>query len=67
MFMGKYDDIIELEHHRSTKHPHMSIHDRAAQFAPFEALTGHKEQIAQAAEEDTLRREMIETEDIDDI
>ena len=37
----KYDDIIELPHHVSSKHPHMSNYDRAAQFAPFAALTGH--------------------------
>ena len=36
-----YDDIIQLTHHVSSVHPHMSIHDRAAQFAPFAALTGH--------------------------
>ena len=39
--MGKYDDIIDLEHHRSQKHPPMPEADRAAQFAPFAALTGH--------------------------
>ena len=38
--MGKYDDIINLPHHQSAKRPHMSVHDRAAQFAPFAALTG---------------------------
>ena len=37
----KYDDIIRLPHHVSTRHPQMSIHDRAAQFSPFAALTGH--------------------------
>ena len=37
---GAYDDIIHLPHHRSTRHSHMSIHDRAAQFSPFAALTG---------------------------
>ena len=38
----KYDDIINLPHHVSKKHPQMSLHDRAAQFSPFAALTGHK-------------------------
>ncbi len=37
----QYDDIIDLPHHISTNRPHMSIHDRAAQFAPFAAMTGH--------------------------
>lgn len=39
--MGKYDDIISLPHHESTKHPKMPALDRAAQFLPFAALTGH--------------------------
>ena len=47
--MGEYDDIINLPHHVSRKHPRMSIHDRAAQFAPFAALTGHGEAIAETA------------------
>lgn len=37
----KYDDIIHLPHHVSTRHPQMSLIDRAAQFSPFAALTGH--------------------------
>ena len=45
--INKYDDIINLPHHRSTTHPHMSLMDRAAQFAPFAALTGHDEAIAE--------------------
>ena len=36
-----YDDIINLPHLTSRNHPRMSLHDRAAQFAPFAALTGH--------------------------
>ncbi|MBQ2287948.1 MAG: hypothetical protein II251_04440 [Lachnospiraceae bacterium] len=41
-YTNKYDDIIELPHPVSKKHPQMSIHDRAAQFSAFAALTGHK-------------------------
>ena len=41
-YTNKYDDIIELPHHVSKKHVQMSIHDRAAQFSAFAALTGHK-------------------------
>ena len=37
----KYDDIINLEHPTSPTHPRMSMKDRAAQFAPFAALTGY--------------------------
>ena len=41
MTQGKYDDIIDLPHHVSTRHPPMSMRRRAAQFAPFAALTGY--------------------------
>ena len=41
-YTNKYDDFIELPHPVSKKHPKMSIHDRAAQFSAFAALTGHK-------------------------
>lgn len=40
-YTNKYDDIIDLPHHVSKSRPRMSIHDRAAQFSPFAALTGH--------------------------
>ncbi len=36
-----YDDIINLPHRVSAKHPRMPMRDRAAQFSPFAALTGH--------------------------
>ena len=45
----KYDDIIDLPHHRSTNHPHMPLADRVAQFSPFSALTGHGEAIRETA------------------
>lgn len=44
-----YSDIINLPHHVSDRHPQMSIHDRAAQFAPFAALTGHGAAIRETA------------------
>lgn len=44
-----YDDIINLPNPTSKNHPRMSLHDRAAQFAPFAALTGHEEAIAETA------------------
>ena len=43
--MGKYDDIINLPHHISSKHPRLSMEQRAAQFAPFAALTGYEKAI----------------------
>ena len=45
----KYADIIHLPHHVSRNHPQMSMADRAAQFSPFAALTGHDAAIAEAA------------------
>lgn len=45
----KYADIINLPHHVSRKHPQMSMADRAAQFSPFAALTGHDAAITEAA------------------
>lgn len=42
-----YSDIISLEHPVSKKHAHMSLYDRAAQFSPFSALTGHEAAIAE--------------------
>jgi hypothetical protein len=38
---GKYDEIMELSHHVSKTRPQMPMSDRAAQFAPFAALTGY--------------------------
>ena len=42
---NEYDDIINLPHHVSKRHPQMSMWNRAAQFAPFSALTGYEEAI----------------------
>ena len=53
----KYDDIINLPHHVSTKHPQMSLTDRAAQFSPFAALTGHE---AAIKETERLTDEWVE-------
>ena len=46
---GKYDDIINLGHPTSKKHPRMPIRDRAAQFAPFSALVGYDEAVEETA------------------
>ena len=44
-----YEDIIHLPRHVSKKHPHMALIDRAAQFSPFAALTGHDTAIKETA------------------
>ncbi len=44
-----YADIIDMPHHQSLAHPHMSLYDRAAQFAPFAALTGYEDMINEEA------------------
>ena len=46
---GPYDDIINLPHPTSQRHPRMPIHDRAAIFSPFAALSGHGAAIAETA------------------
>lgn len=45
----EYADIINLPHPESKKHKRMSMHDRAAQFSPFAALTGHDAAIKETA------------------
>lgn len=40
-----YNDIIHLPHPTSARHPRMPLHDRAAQFSPFAALTGYGDAI----------------------
>lgn len=52
----KYSDIIDKPHPTSRKHPRMSLEARAAQFAPFAALTGHAEELM---EERRLTKEKI--------
>ncbi len=55
-----YDDIIQLPHHVSSVHPPMSLHDRAAQFSPFAALTGYHEAVDEAARFTDEKRELDE-------
>ena len=59
---GQYDDIIRLPHPDSPKHPRMSLHDRAAQFSPFAALTGHSAAIAETGRLTDQRMELDEYE-----
>ena len=58
----KYSDIIGMAHHRSSRHPHMSARDRAAQFSPFAALTGYDEEIDEAARLTSDRLELDEAQ-----
>ena len=57
-----YEDIIYREHPTSTKHPRMSLHDRAAQFSPFAALTGHEAAIVETARRTDYQMELDEDE-----
>ena len=53
-----YDDIIHLRHHVSQNHPQMPLRDRAAQFAPFAALTGYEAAVGETARLTSERREL---------
>ena len=55
--MEKYDDIIDLPHYEPKHHPRMSMWNRAAQFAPFAALTGYEEAIKDASQSPAPIRE----------
>lgn len=55
--MGEYDDIINLPHHVSTKHKPMSLEARAAQFAPFAALTGFEEAVEETIKTSIVKRD----------
>lgn len=57
-----YDDIINLPHHVSERHPQMSMYNRAAQFAPFAALTGHNAAITEAARLTEVEQELSESD-----
>lgn len=46
---NKYDDIINMSHPISKKYPQMPVSDRAAQFSPFAALTGHEAALKEMA------------------
>lgn len=55
-----YDDIINLTHHVSKSHAQMSMMNRAAQFAPFAALTGHSAAIEETARLTDEQQELAE-------
>lgn len=56
----KYGDMLDLPHHVSKKHPPMSREDRAAQFSPFAALTGHEAAIQETARQTDERIDLDE-------
>lgn len=58
---GQYDDIIACSRPRGSKHMPMSMHDRAAQFSPFAALTGFDAAIAETARLTQERTELSES------
>ena len=60
--MSRYDDIINLPHHISPTRQRMSMHDRAAQFAPFAALVGYDDAVAETARLTETRPELDEQE-----
>ena len=62
--MEEYEDIINLPHHTSKRHPRMSMEARAAQFAPFAALTGYEHAIKEAQREiEEMQRRLEEADD----
>lgn len=56
----KYDDIINLPHPTSKKHPRMSRQNRAAQFSPFAALTGYEAEIREIARQTEKKKQLSE-------
>ena len=62
--MEKYKDIIDIPYVKSNNRPHMSLHDRAAQFAPFSALSGYEESLKETSRITDKKVELLE-EDIE--
>ena len=62
---NKYEDIINMSHHVSRKHPQMSLYARSAQFAPFAALTGYGEAVEETERVTDSKREIDEELKID--
>ena len=57
-----YADILMLPHHKAANRPHMSMHDRAAQFSPFAALTGFDGVIAETGRMTDRKTELSESQ-----
>ena len=58
--IDRYIDMLDLLHPTSPHHPRMPIIDRAAQFAPFAALTGYDDAIEETARLTDQMRNMTE-------
>ena len=58
--MNNYDDIINLPYRKSTQRPRMEIINRAAQFAPFSALTGYETAVKETARQTDKKIELDE-------
>lgn len=59
-----YADIIHLPHHKAANRPHMSMHDRAAQFSPFAALVGFDGVIAETGRLTDRKVELSESDKV---
>ena len=57
---AQYEDMLFLSHPVSKVHPPMAMKERAAQFAPFAALTGHNAAIAETARRTQSPMEIVE-------
>ena len=64
MEKNPYADIINLPHHKAVNRPHMSMHDRAAQFSPFAALSGFDGVIAETGRLTDRKIELSESEKV---
>ena len=62
VFNNNYEDLIGLAHHVSPTRNRMSMLDRAAQFSPFAALTGHDAAILETARLTESKIELDENE-----
>ncbi len=51
-YTDKYEDIINLPHHISERHPRMPMSERAAQFSSFAALSGYEDAIRKTEQQD---------------
>ena len=59
---GHYDDIIDLPHPTSERHPRMPMANRAAQFSPFAALSGYDDAVKETARLTDGKIELTEEE-----
>lgn len=60
MLNNPYEDMLHMQHPTSKTHPRMSVEKRAAQFAPFAALTGHADAVEETARITQERVELTE-------